>query len=84
MEKVFLICQWKKKKKRTKNVKVNGIEAFIEEFNKKKIKGLEDKIKEKEESNKKIKEAEDKIKKEQKKRIIKLCVKDFYASKTHH
>ena len=60
------------------------MEAFIDEFNKKKIKGLEDKIKEKEEeSNKKIKEAEDKIKEEQKKRIIKLCVKHFYASKTH-
>ena len=42
---------------------VGKIEAFIDEFKNKKIKELEDKIKEKEEkSNKKIKELETKIK----------------------
>ena len=42
---------------------VSDIEAIIDEFNKKKIKELEDKIKEKEEeSNKKIKELGAKIK----------------------
>ena len=50
---------------------VNDIEVFIDEFNKKKIKELEDKIKEKEEeSNEKIKVLEDKIK-EQKSRFAK-------------
>ena len=50
---------------------VSDIEAFIDEFNKKKIKQLEDKIKEKEEeSNEKIKLLEDKIK-EQKSRFAK-------------
>ena len=42
---------------------VSDTEAFIDEFNKKKLKKLEDKIKEREdESNKIIKELEDKIK----------------------
>ena len=51
---------------------VNDIEVFIDEFNKKKIKELEDKIKEKEEeSNKKIKGLEDKIKEEQKSKFAK-------------
>ena len=67
---------------------VSDIEAFIDEFNKKKIKELEDKIKEKEEeSNKKNKRTRRQNKRRTKdqvcKRIIKLCVKHFYASKTH-
>ena len=51
---------------------VGNVQAFIDEFKNKKIKELEDKIKEKEEeSNKKIKGLEDKIKEEQKSKFAK-------------
>ena len=52
---------------------VSDIEAIIDEFNKKKIKELEDKIKEKEEKSnkKKIKELGEKIKKKQKSKFAK-------------